>query len=485
MTAALLTETALHRLLNLTSYEYFGQVTDVNEILSTDAATNQSKKPSSNNFAGASDDYIQSSSSLHAPKWNYNDTQYVQPVLKLFNELAQYQSADFKCGTFVLYIDIKEKNAIKLILSLLPFAQVVDCGTADYWLNINDTPLRVIEFKTKTDWNGTIGGRSSEQKFKMKQLPIPVDHIVYVIQESNLNPKHSKGVDSLEGAAVNAELRDGFRVKHTQCFLHTILHLLKCIKKAEEFREVHRVQLSRQPKCTPFTFRPLAAAPAVLQAGGNSQNQVDHEMLAGSSSNHSHEQELGKRSHQQELDFIKAYGAGRKKLDVFVNNKVNEKSDDSVENENEEEATAGDGPTLNQSPYVTYCRMLMVVPGMTDKKATKIATVYPTMQNLIHSADKDVSTVCTTIANLSLPVANAKKRNVQSSEPIDQSENTTTGNKIKRKPARAVSEVRRFGNKFAEKILTLLEYSVPVNKPPKRRKIASSIASSIASAVGK
>lgn len=466
MTTALLTESALHRLLNLSSYEYFGQVTDVNEILRTDAGANNDD-----------DDYIQPLN-ITTPKWNYNDAQYVQPVLKLFNELAQYKPTDFKCGTFVLYIDIKEKNAIKLILSLLPFAQVVDCGTADYWLNINDTPLRVVEFKTKTDWNGTIGGRSSEQKFKMKQLPIPVDHIVYIIQESYLNPKYSKGIDTLEGAAVNAELRDGFRVKHTQCFLHTILHLLKCIKKAEEFREVHRVQLSRQPKCTPFTFRPLAAAPAVLQAGTNVQGELDHEMIAST----------GKRSHQQELDFIKAYGAGRKKLDLFVNNKTNGKGDDNdIEGENEQDVTAtdADGPTLNQSPYVTYCRMLMVVPGMTDKKATKIATVYPSMQNLIHSADKDVSTVCTTIANLSLPVANAKKRNVQSSEPIDQSENTTTGNKIKRKPARAVSEVRRFGNKFAEKILTLLEYSVPVNKPPKRRKIASSIASSIASAVGK
>jgi hypothetical protein len=440
-----ITEQQLHRLMNLSSYEYFGQVTDVHSILSAEGSN-------SNNSTTTSADII---------KWNYNEKQYVAPVLKLLNELRYRKSNEFKCGNLVLYIDVKDKNAIKLVLSLLACAEIVDCNSGDYWLNVQERPYRVWEFKAKGDWNGSIGGRSHEQQFKMKQIPIPLHCIYYVIEEGYVNPKFSKGVDVWEGAAINAEVRDGFRVKHTQCTLHTIMYYLKYIKKAEEFRDVYLPELLQQPKCNPLTFKAL---------------QLSSDQLI---------------SIQQQRGFIKAYGAGRKDSRLLLapnnSNNINLTNDSSSNSLVSQQQPI---TTMNLSPYVVYCRMLMVIPGMTSKRAEEIAKVYPSFPQLMKAAQQDPVQVYHTLANLNLQSSSSS-----SSSCLGKSDtkSTTETNKKKRKADSQEEEgeesatgsttatTRKFGPKLAEKILTVLQLataqSLVVKKQPKKKKDTSTTGS--------
>lgn len=139
-----------------------------------------------------------------------------------------------------IIVDIREKQPVQdqfkknEILSTITEFQQLDVG--DIWIYHQDKLFMIIERKTIEDLSASIkDGRYKSQKMRMIKYALDSNldrsNIMYLIEEYHINRKRKKigsmPISTIESAMFNLQVRDGFRVYHTDDIQHTVNSIVK------------------------------------------------------------------------------------------------------------------------------------------------------------------------------------------------------------------------------------------------------------------
>jgi ERCC4-type nuclease len=291
----------------------------------------------------------------------------------------------------------------------------------DIWIVLNGKLLLIIERKEIQDLSASIGKRSKEQKFKLRQMPIDSWRIVYLI-EGDRHTRFMKARTAIVGAQANILLRDKMTLLHTKSALDTVYVLLKLYVKAHEHAGEWTETLARFPEINE-NFNPLAEQtqiavnpPALQPKSGNHPAIVSCPAISTSTST-SQQSKPKPQFSDTELQFVQSYSTKKQ----------------NVENQR-----------------TCYLAQLRCIRQMSLPKACAIAARYPTMVQLVafladpKMPNKTKLKQIATMVYATDGVNNAKRQKKPAAEANAKEE--------QKSPARAPKTTRKLGPKLAERI---------------------------------
>lgn len=164
---------------------------------------------------------------------------------------------------FNLYVDSAEpeqlRHALTHDLHDGELSQVIvqkSLPAGDYWFVCNDMLVYVLERKALSDYNGCLDDpRYLDQLFRLCQLPIPRDHVTYLLEhEDEQKIQHYKGKNRILFELRKLKIQYGIDVDWTMSGMETLFYIFSTLRLlcrhweriVEEIREFFQVEDNKE-----------------------------------------------------------------------------------------------------------------------------------------------------------------------------------------------------------------------------------------------
>jgi ERCC4-type nuclease len=168
---------------------------------------------------------------------------YLEAIKKL---ITQCQALEWKQFKFEFIIDTREPESLKKHFAPLKFVTFANRDVGDFTYLVDGYPIFVIERKSESDLSSALGKRFRSQKYRLLQLPMSTRRILYLIEDSFVDPRYAAATETMLAAMVNAFLRDRMGVLRTKHELDTVAFLLTWIPKIWEFGTGYLQELQQE-----------------------------------------------------------------------------------------------------------------------------------------------------------------------------------------------------------------------------------------------